>query len=295
MWRKGIVLLAALAILLGCGSSETSEPSAASAGNGGGSTAGTGGSGVGGTSGSSGGSGGASTGGAAGVAGTGGTVRDTAHFDIPPDGFPGSVDFVHGIVQASATGQQHTIIVERYHGSTGAVSVDFQSAGAPHTQLSGTLTWADGERGRKSFTLDIPTHTLAGEERVTIDLVNPQGGVRLGRGGYTRAYIVTDDGSENPDAIWADGNQGDDQVNNGSKGSPVQTVSRAIELAEQQPADFIYLVGTFPVSREPIVNDLGHQAHGIYLPTRSVESERLVIRVAPWTHGDSRRCRQFRL
>ncbi len=207
-------------------------------------------------------------------------VRDTAHSDIAPDGFAGSIDFVDAILDADRTGVTHTIIVERYHGSAGAVSVSYQSAGAPHEMASGTLSWADGELGRKSFTLHVSDHALAGEERVYVDLADPTGGARLGRGAYSRMYIVTDDGSAAADAVWANAESGDDGAD-GSMASPVRTVVRAIALAEERSAGFVYLEGVFPITEEETISNFGNPLNGIYLPTRNSEGERLVIRSAP--------------
>ncbi len=206
--------------------------------------------------------------------------RNTAHFDIPPQDFAGSVDFVDAVIHATATGVTHTIILERYHGTAGAVSVDYLSAGAAHEVASGTISWADGEAGRKSFTLRVNDHSLAGEERVYVDLLNPSGGVRLGRGAYSRMYVVTDDGSESPDAVWADSTRGDDAAP-GTKAAPVQSVSRAMAIAEEGSHGFVYLQGVFDVTLEQAVDDLGNMESGIYLPTRTSEADRLVIRSAP--------------
>lgn len=208
------------------------------------------------------------------------SAQDTAHTDIAPDGFAGSVDFVHAIIDADTTGTTHRIVVERYHGSAGAVSVSYRSAGAPHTEVSGSLSWADGELGRKSFTLRIPEHSLAGEERVHVDLHSPEGGVRLGREEHSRMYIVTDDGSFAEDAIWANAETGA-EGNAGTREAPVNTVVRAIALAEEAGSNHVYLEGTFPITEEETISNFGNSMAGIYLPSRDSEGERLIIRAAP--------------
>ncbi len=203
------------------------------------------------------------------------------HFDIPPDDFGGSIDFIDAIMLANSTGETHTITLERYHGSEGAVSVSYQSYGDSHTNIAGSVSWAAGEIGRKSFEITIPAQQQQGEHKVYIDLSNPTGNARLGRDDFSRMYIITDNDSEAPNAIWVDSSNGNNQ-NNGSKNSPVKTISDAILKADEASVNTVYLKsGIFDMSNEVIIDSLGRQGYGVQLTKRSGESDRLTIRSAP--------------
>src|SRR5262249_37746871 len=88
----------------------------------------------------------------------------TATLTIADNDFPGA----NGKLQFSATGYSvnegagtATITVTRTGGGDGAVSVDYASgggaatAGQDYTAVSGTLTWAAGDSGSKTFTIPI--------------------------------------------------------------------------------------------------------------------------------------------
>lgn len=80
-----------------------------------------------------------------------------------------------------------TITVYRSGGSPGAFSVDYATgngsaqAGADYTAVSGTLTWASGQYGGKTFVIPILDDTLPEpQETVNIALSNPTNGAKLG-------------------------------------------------------------------------------------------------------------------
>jgi hypothetical protein len=74
---------------------------------------------------------------------------------------PGTIAMAQSSYSVAENGGSVTVTVSRSVGSTGAVSVDYASsdgtasAGSDYTAVSGTLNWADGELGDKSFTVNI--------------------------------------------------------------------------------------------------------------------------------------------
>ncbi|TDQ44617.1 choice-of-anchor B family protein [Permianibacter aggregans] len=80
-----------------------------------------------------------------------------------------------------------TLTVSRRSGSTGAVSVNYQSidvsatAGSDYQAASGTLNWAEGDTGDKTITLNITDDsTDENDEVFTVELRNIQGGALIG-------------------------------------------------------------------------------------------------------------------
>jgi hypothetical protein len=80
-----------------------------------------------------------------------------------------------------------TITVNRSGGGDGAVSVSYATsdgsatAGSDYTSASGTISWANGEQGPKSF--DVPIiddGTYEGNETINLSLTNATGGATLG-------------------------------------------------------------------------------------------------------------------
>lgn len=100
---------------------------------------------------------------------------------------PGQLSFVSSQFSVNETGGTATINVQRTGGTEGAVSVDFATSdgsaisGADYESTTGTLNWAAGEGGTKSF--DVPVLDDAEEENdetVNLALSNPTGGAGLG-------------------------------------------------------------------------------------------------------------------
>lgn len=124
-----------------------------------------------------------------GFAGGGGTYTTHTVTIIDNDG-AGSIQFTSATYTGSEAGGPITITVSRTGGTVGAVTVGWSSAGTgafPLTPgvdfnpVSGTLTWADGEGGTKSFTIT-PVLDLIPEstETATLTLAIQSGGAVLG-------------------------------------------------------------------------------------------------------------------
>ena len=98
------------------------------------------------------------------------------------------IDFTSLHYDADETAGLATVTVERLGGVGGAVSVDYQTsdgsatAGADYARPSGTLTWAAGDRGDKTFTVPVTWDGRAeGTESISLALTNPGGGADRGR------------------------------------------------------------------------------------------------------------------
>ena len=99
-----------------------------------------------------------------------------------------------GVAQFSAstypvdeTEAQVVVRVNRTRGGAGDVTVDYSIvAGSANsndfTGTSGTLAWADGDIGTKTFTVDIANDPdLEGDETIHLTLLNPTGGLVVGQ------------------------------------------------------------------------------------------------------------------
>ena len=120
---------------------------------------------------------------------------------------PGSFLFLPPNVSVAEGAGLVTLTVERHLGSTGAVSVNYATsngtatAGSDYTATSGTLSWADGEIGPKSFTVNISQDgILEGRETFTATLSGTTGGAAIAAATATVA-ILDDD----PDTFPAGG------------------------------------------------------------------------------------------
>jgi subtilisin-like proprotein convertase family protein len=99
----------------------------------------------------------------------------------------GQVEFNPAIYSISETGGTVTITVTRTAGTANAVSVNYATgggtatAGADYEATSGTLSWANGEVGSKSFTINVLDDILVeGDETIGITLSGPTNGLVLG-------------------------------------------------------------------------------------------------------------------
>ncbi len=93
-----------------------------------------------------------------------------------------------------------TIYVQRTGGSGGAVSVQYATsngtatAGSDYTATSGTLSWADGDTGSKSFTIPITNDTTQEPtETINVALSNPTNRAVLGTQGTAVVNITDND------------------------------------------------------------------------------------------------------
>lgn len=99
----------------------------------------------------------------------------------------GILQFGQGHWSIAESAGAATITVTRAGGSAGAVGVSFTATGGTATSESdftlapGTLQWADGEAGSKTFTVTILNDALPeGDETVILSLSTPTGGASLG-------------------------------------------------------------------------------------------------------------------
>jgi ribosomal protein L35AE/L33A len=97
----------------------------------------------------------------------------------------------------SENGGTITIDITRASGSDGAVTVQYATsdgtatAGSDYTSSSGTVSWAAGETGAKTFSVTIVNDVLVeGDETIIIALSNPTGGARLGTNNSATLTIV---------------------------------------------------------------------------------------------------------
>jgi plastocyanin len=104
----------------------------------------------------------------------------------PPDPHPGAFRFSQANTNVSEAVGQATITVQRVNGSDGAVSVAFSAAagtataGQDFTPASGTLTWANGDSGNKTFKVTVVNDAVQeGSETVLLALASPTGGATL--------------------------------------------------------------------------------------------------------------------
>jgi hypothetical protein len=190
---------------------------------------------------------------------------------------PGRFSFYIDYSELSTPGQ-HVFYVCRTHGTQGNVSVDYSTHGDPHTASNGTISFAAGELGVKSFTVDVPTKSN-GDHRIYAKLSNPTGGTVLHNGSKTIAYGVIDDGTiaSDSDAVFFDA----DAVTNGSgtQVSPYDNIYDAISNVGSKR--YIYGKGAFTPSQSILFGG-GSAGNGIPVPdTRTSELNRLYIRNWP--------------
>ena len=133
----------------------------------------------------------------------------TGTVTIADDDPPGVIDFKSLRYDVDETAGQATVTVERVGGVGGAVSVDYQTsdgsatAGADYASTSGTLDWAAGDGGDKTFTVPVTWDGRAeGTETISLALTNPGGGAD--QGPSSAAVIrIGDDGASGPLALSA--------------------------------------------------------------------------------------------
>lgn len=112
---------------------------------------------------------------------------------------PGRIGFTSPTYTFDENAGTVAISVARFGGVTGAVSVNYAltagtATGADLALTSGTLNWAAGEGGVKTFTVALTNDTLAESlETAVLTLSNPTGGASLGSA--TSALTIRDDDS----------------------------------------------------------------------------------------------------
>lgn len=151
----------------------------------------------------------------------------------------------------------HVFYVNRTHGTSGQVSVDYATSGDTHTTVSGTLTWQDGEADIKTVTVpvtsgNLSTHDTAGlgEHRIVLTLSNATGGAVLHRdatsGNWTRAYGIIDSSTmiaSDTNAWFFNADAGSDGT--GTQASPFNTWGSLRSAQNTTKKRYIYMRGTY--------------------------------------------------
>jgi hypothetical protein len=125
-------------------------------------------------------------------------AQATAVLTITDNDAPDTLQFTAATFTASEGTATATITVTRTGASTGPASVQFEALrgsatpGQDFTPVTGTLTWAAGDRNPKTFTVAILNDTLREPtERLGLVLRNPSGGAALGSQS-TAVLAITD-------------------------------------------------------------------------------------------------------
>ena len=128
---------------------------------------------------------------------------------------PGMLKFQGAAFPIDEEAGEVTIVVKRLRGSTGAVEVSYETTpgsateGEDYTATSGTLTWDDGDRSDKSFTVEILDDDLEeGQETFGVLLFDPTGDAELSPPSSAVVRIKPSDQSEDEDG--EDGEDGED-------------------------------------------------------------------------------------
>jgi Calx-beta domain/IPTL-CTERM motif len=118
----------------------------------------------------------------------------------PPPPPPGSLRFTAADFLAVESDGTAVISVERVGGTAGAVGVSFATAdgtaeaGLDYQATAGTLAWADGEGGIKTFTVVLVDDDLVeGDETLLLSLTAPTGGAALGDPSTAVLTLLDDD------------------------------------------------------------------------------------------------------
>jgi len=121
--------------------------------------------------------------------------------DAPGD--PGTVQFKGASFPIEESAGEVVVIVRRHGGSTGEVSVDFETfdgsaiAGEDYTATNGTLTWGDGDGEDKTIPIEILVDEIGEpQETFSVMLSNPVGGVEIGAIATTVVRIKPHDGED---------------------------------------------------------------------------------------------------
>lgn len=113
---------------------------------------------------------------------------------------PGSVSLQQATYTVSETAGSLLVSAVRASGSSGAVSVAYATAngtaiaGQDFTATSGTLTWANGETGAKSFSIPVTNDAIfESDETFSISLSSPTNGLTLGTNAAATITLTSDD------------------------------------------------------------------------------------------------------
>jgi uncharacterized protein YhjY with autotransporter beta-barrel domain len=104
-----------------------------------------------------------------------GLTQDTTTVQITDNDDPGTWTFVNAPYQVDETAQSATVTVRREGGSAGPLTVFYRAvdgtatAGEDFDNVSGSVSWADGEQGDRTFTVPIiDDGAVEGDETVLI-------------------------------------------------------------------------------------------------------------------------------
>jgi endonuclease G len=138
------------------------------------------------------------------------TAADWSRPAQTPDGdtklvaTPGALQFNSATYSVNENGGSANITVTRTGGSNGSVSITYATSnssatsGSDYTSVSGTLSFAGGDTGSKTFSVPIlDDTTFEGNETVTLTLSAPTGGATLGSPSTATLTIVENDPQPN--------------------------------------------------------------------------------------------------
>lgn len=118
--------------------------------------------------------------------------------DVPPAA--GSLIFSNSAITAAEDGGDVTVTVSRSGGSTGAVSVDYNTAdgtaiaSSDYTYTSGNISFTDGDEADKTFTVPLLNDTeVESDETILLQMSNFQGGAVAGDQSSGQITITDDD------------------------------------------------------------------------------------------------------
>lgn len=131
----------------------------------------------------------------------------TGNVTIIDDDNPGELGFTSSTYSAVENGLVATIGVTRSNGNKGVLAVDYASAdgsataGSDYQAASGTLLWADGEAGEKTFQVQIlEDAVLEADETVLLSISNPVPTVPL----TPTSSVLTIDDNDDPGSVSFD-------------------------------------------------------------------------------------------
>ena len=127
----------------------------------------------------------------------------TATISVTDDDEPpaaGSLIFSNSAITAAEDGGDVTVTVSRSGGSTGAVSVDYNTAdgtaiaSSDYTYTSGSISFADGDAADKTFTVPLLNDSaVESDETILLQMSNFQGGAVAGDQSSGQITITDDD------------------------------------------------------------------------------------------------------
>ena len=142
----------------------------------------------------------------------------TSALAMPGDD-PGMVKFRGAAFPVAEEAGEVTVVVKRLRGDDGEVSVGYEllegtaTDGVDYIGTSGVLTWDDGDKSDKSFTVEILDDDEAeGQETFGFRLIDPTGDVEIGNPSTTTVRIKPSDQDDDDDGDGDDGDPGDDEA-----------------------------------------------------------------------------------